>query len=70
MLAVEPFSIHLDDDVLADLRARILGTRWPNEVPGAGWQLGTDQGYLRDLLAYWADGFDWRAQERELNRFS
>jgi pimeloyl-ACP methyl ester carboxylesterase len=28
-----------------------------------------DQTYLRDLLAYWADGFDWRAQEGRLNRF-
>jgi hypothetical protein len=30
---------------------------------------GTDLGYLRDLLAYWADGFDWRAQERWPNGF-
>ena len=39
--------------------------------PGAGepWSQGTDLDYLRDLLAYWADGFDWRAQERRLNRY-
>jgi pimeloyl-ACP methyl ester carboxylesterase len=29
---------------------------------------GTDTEYLRSLLATWADDFDWRAQERELNR--
>ncbi len=23
--------------------------------------------YARDLAAYWADGFDWRAQERRIN---
>lgn len=34
-----------------------------------GWGHGADVGYLRDLLTTWADGFDWRAQERELNRF-
>ena len=28
---------------------------------------GTDLEYLKQLLAYWADEFDWRAQERELN---
>jgi pimeloyl-ACP methyl ester carboxylesterase len=66
---VEPFTVHIAEPVLADLRARIRNTRWPDQVPGVTWEQGTDLGYLRDLLAYWADGFDWRARERELNRF-
>jgi pimeloyl-ACP methyl ester carboxylesterase len=61
--------IDIDEAVLADLRARIRSTRWPAPAPGEPWSQGTDLAYLRDLLAYWADGFDWRAQERELNRF-
>ena len=69
MSTVEPFTIRVDDEVLADLRERIRRTRWPDEVPGVGWAQGTDLSYLRDLLDYWADGFDWRAQERELNRY-
>jgi pimeloyl-ACP methyl ester carboxylesterase len=36
----------------------------PSDV---GWALGTDPTYLRELVAYWADGFDWPAQERALN---
>jgi pimeloyl-ACP methyl ester carboxylesterase len=55
---------------LDDLRERIRRTRWPDELPGAGWDHGTDLAYLRDLLGYWAEGFDWRARERELNRLS
>jgi pimeloyl-ACP methyl ester carboxylesterase len=69
-IAVEPFSIRVDDEVLADLRARIRNTRWPDPAPGPAWSQGTDLAYLRDLLAYWADGFDWRARERELNAFA
>jgi pimeloyl-ACP methyl ester carboxylesterase len=65
----EPFSIHVDESVLADLRDRIGKTRWPDQIPGIGWQQGTDLDYLKQLLAYWADGFDWRAQERWLNSF-
>ena len=65
----EKFSVRVSDEVLADLRARIANTRWPGPGPGAPWEQGTDLGYLRDLLAYWADGFDWRAQERWLNGF-
>ena len=65
----QPFSIRIEDEVLSDLRERIRKTRWPDQVPGIGWQQGTEREYLRALLAYWADGFDWRAQELELNRF-
>ena len=65
----EPFRVGLSDDVLADLRSRIRRTRWPEAAPDAPWKQGTDLDYLRELLAYWADGFDWRAQERWLNSF-
>jgi pimeloyl-ACP methyl ester carboxylesterase len=64
---VEPFAIAIDEAVLADLRARIRATRWPEPAPGEPWGQGTDLGYLREVLGYWADGFDWRARERELN---
>jgi pimeloyl-ACP methyl ester carboxylesterase len=66
----DPFTIAVTDEVLADLRRRILATRWPDEAPGTGWAQGTDREYLREVLAYWAEGFDWRAQERTLNLFA
>ena len=66
-LHIEPFSIRVDDEVLSDLRARIRRTRWPVPAPAAPWEQGTDLPYLRELLAYWADEFDWRAQEQKLN---
>jgi len=52
---------------LSDLRERIRNTRWPPPSPEPGWEQGTELAYLRDLLDYWADGFDWREQERRLN---
>ncbi|NIR46483.1 MAG: alpha/beta fold hydrolase [Gemmatimonadetes bacterium] len=66
---VEPFSVHLDEDDLSDLRARIRDTRWPDQAPAADWGPGTNLEYLRRLLGYWADRFDWRKQERWLNTF-
>lgn len=65
----EPFTIAVDEQTLADLRTRIRNTRWPDRAPGPPWQQGTDVAYLRELLAYWAEGFDWREQERWLNTF-
>jgi pimeloyl-ACP methyl ester carboxylesterase len=66
---ITPFTIQVPDEVLADLRTRILNTRWPGQVPGTAWEQGTDLEYLQRLLDYWATGFDWRAQERRLNTF-
>ena len=68
-MQIAPFTIHVPDEVLSDLRTRIHNTRWPNQAPGAAWAQGTDLEYLKGLLSYWADGFDWRAQERQLNTF-
>ena len=65
----EPFSLHVPDEVLDDLRERLDRTRFPDEVPGSDWRLGTNLAYMRDLVDYWRDGFDWRAQEAELNAF-
>lgn len=53
---------------LEDLRARLRATRWPDAPEDAGWALGTDVAYLRDLVAYWLDGFDWSKQEAQLAR--
>jgi pimeloyl-ACP methyl ester carboxylesterase len=66
-LHVTPFSIQIEAEVLSDLRDRIRRTRWPDQAPGAAWEQGTDLQYLKQLLAYWADDFDWHAQERDLN---
>jgi pimeloyl-ACP methyl ester carboxylesterase len=65
----ERYSIHVEDRVLEDLRERLLKTRWPQAGPGLPWDQGTDLVYLRALVHYWADEFDWRAQERRLNGF-
>ena len=67
--AIRPFTIHVPDAVLADLKARLRNPRVPEALQGDGWTYGTDVTYLKQLLSYWRDRFDWRAQERALNRF-
>ena len=70
---LSPFTVRIDEEQLAALRERLAGTRWPDEPPGAStaaWAYGTDLHYLQELVAYWRTGFDWREQERILNRFS
>jgi pimeloyl-ACP methyl ester carboxylesterase len=66
---VRPFKIQVAESVLVDLKARLANPRLPEPLQGDGWTLGTDIKYLRELLTYWRDRFDWRAQERRLNQF-
>lgn len=63
----EHFEIHVDDAVLDDLRERLERTRLPDEIDATGWEYGIPMGYLRELVDYWRDEFDWRAQEARLN---
>jgi microsomal epoxide hydrolase len=64
---LDPFTAAVPDDVLADLAERLRHTRWPDQLAGTSWEYGTDIDYLRDLVGYWADGFDWRAVEARIN---
>src|SRR5204862_3183340 len=66
--ALVPFKIRVPDAVLADLKQRLARTRFPSDVPGSGWDYGTNLAYLRELVTYWRDSFDWRAAERRLNQ--
>mgnify|MGYP000433368171 FL=1 len=67
---VQPFKIEVPEETLADLKERLAQTRWPDELPGTGWDYGTNMAYLKELVDYWQNSFDWRAQEEAINRFS
>jgi pimeloyl-ACP methyl ester carboxylesterase len=64
------FRLHVGDDVLADLKARLARVRWPDEVPDNHWKYGTDLAYLKSLVEYWRDRYDWRKHETGINRFN
>ncbi len=63
---IEPFDITVPDEVLADLKERLGRTRWPDQIPGTGWDYGTDLAYLQELCAHWRDEYDWRTHEARL----
>jgi len=64
-----PFVLQVPQAAIDDLRERLARTRYPDQAPDAPWAYGTDVDYLRDLVTYWRDGFDWRAEEAGLNSF-
>lgn len=65
----QPFTLHVADEAMADLRERLGRTRFPDQAPGQPWAYGTDVAYLRELVEYWRTRFDWRIAEGRLNGF-
>ena len=69
MAELSPHPIHVDDAALADLRRRLAQTRWPEPETVDDWSQGIPLAYVQELCGYWAERYDWRRVEAELNGF-
>jgi pimeloyl-ACP methyl ester carboxylesterase len=65
-----PFLINVERGVLADLRQRLGRTHWTHGPRDDTWDFGTSPSYLKELLAYWRNRFEWHEVERSLNQFA
>jgi pimeloyl-ACP methyl ester carboxylesterase len=68
-MAGTSFPIHVPDDVLEDLTRRLKATRWPRDIGNEDGYYGVRGPYLRELVEYWIDGYDWRAAEGAINAY-
>ncbi len=68
-MSITPYRVEVPTAALEDLRNRLANTRLPDQIPGTSWEYGTERAYLGELLAYWMNEFDWRAQEARINAF-
>jgi len=66
---ITPTTLHISEAAIADLHERLARTRFPDRASGPTWSYGTAVEYMRELVEYWRNGFDWRAQEARLNAF-
>jgi pimeloyl-ACP methyl ester carboxylesterase len=66
-MQIAPFTVPYSQKQVEDLRARLSRTRWPQRVPGEAWEYGTEPEFLKELCAYWAKEFNWRAQVTSLS---
>jgi pimeloyl-ACP methyl ester carboxylesterase len=66
-LDFRPYRVAVPESDLIDLRTRLTRTRWPETAPAPDWAQGVPLAVVRELCAYWADGYDWRAAEARLN---
>jgi hypothetical protein len=66
---IVPFKIQVPDSVLRDLKQRLSRTRFADEPAGTDWNYGTNLAYLRTIVDYWREKYNWQAQEKRLNEF-
>src|SRR5579862_7199293 len=66
---VTPFTVEVSEDDLTVLRDRLRRTRWPERETVDDWSQGVPLAYVQDVARYWAEEYDWRRAERELNRW-
>jgi hypothetical protein len=64
---MESLALHIPQADLDDLADRLARTRWPDELPDAGWDYGIPLARVQELAEYWRTGFDWRAHEKAIN---
>src|SRR5438046_9212337 len=67
--AIVPFKIQVPDSVLSELKRRLVQARFADEFPDAGWDYGTNLAYLKSIVEYWRDRYDWRVRGKRLNAF-
>lgn len=65
--SIRPFQVHVPDAELADLRQRILATRWPDKEIVNDESQGVQLATMKKLADYWAKDYDWRKIEAKLN---
>src|ERR1700755_2967631 len=63
------FTLSVPQGAIDDLRARLALPRFPDQAPDMPWAYGTELDYMKAVVPYWKDRFDWRAQEAALNAF-
>jgi pimeloyl-ACP methyl ester carboxylesterase len=68
VVTAQPFDISIADEAVDEMRRRIRSARWPDDWGNDHWHYGVERGWLQELAAYWADGFDWRVQESAMKQ--
>jgi pimeloyl-ACP methyl ester carboxylesterase len=67
--AVRPFTIHVPQSDLDDLRRRVAATRLPDRQTVTDFSQGVPLATIQKLADYWATDYDWRKVEARLNSY-
>ncbi len=64
---IRPFRVDVSEEELADLRRRIVATRWPEKETVVDESQGVQLATMQKLARHWETEYDWRTCEAKLN---
>ncbi|WP_106766525.1 epoxide hydrolase family protein [Paenibacillus faecalis] len=67
---LKPFTVHIEDKEIEDLYKRLELTRWPDEIRDSKWEYGIPLDFVKEMVSYWRDDFNWRKVENRINSYS
>ena len=69
-MQAQRFEIEVPETALEDLQARLARTRHAPDFANDDWRYGTRGEYLRELLVFWRENYDWRSHEARMNAYA
>lgn len=69
-MSIKPCTIRIPKEEIDNLKQRLELTRLPDEIPNAKWEYGIPLDFMKDVMRYWKDEFNWYEVERKINSFS
>ena len=66
----QPFEVDLSTEAYASLKSRLHDTRWPDLIGADDWIFGVPGQWLKEMVAYWREEWDWSTQAAAMNQWS
>src|SRR3984893_17504777 len=64
---LSPFTVHVPQSALDDLKRRLAGVRWPDKGSETDWSQGVPLPRAQEFIEYWRTRYKWRRAESSLN---
>lgn len=66
-VSIRPYRVNIPDQAIADMRRRIVSTRWPDKETVSDQSQGVQLAKIQPLVRYWGSDYNWRKGEAKLN---
>ena len=67
--SIRPFKVETSDEEINDLHQRIEKFRLTPPLEDSRFHYGFNSNYLKKIISYWRNTFDWRKQVEVLNKY-
>jgi len=67
---IKPFKLRVQNKKIKEIYRKVKKYPWANIQDMNGWEHGTNLKYLKEISRYWVTRFNWKKQEKKINKFS